>query len=89
MIVGKLVRYEGRVQGVGFRFATQNIAKAYNIAGYVRNLPTGEVELLAEGEADKVDAFLSAVASHMAGYIQRETVQDQPPQSLTDFRIRA
>ncbi len=51
----------GRVQGVGFRWFTMNQAAAEGIAGFVRNLPTGEVEVAAEGEAEAMARFERAI----------------------------
>lgn len=39
----------GRVQGVGFRAATQARAEELGLSGYTRNLPDGRVEVLASG----------------------------------------
>ncbi|RLG16203.1 acylphosphatase [Nanoarchaeota archaeon] len=50
------IRIYGRVQGVGFRFSTKLVAKRLGIKGWVRNLPDGSVEVLAEG--DKMEEFL-------------------------------
>lgn len=86
--VCKRVLYSGRVQGVGFRYTTQALAAGHPVAGYVRNLPNGEVELVAEGEDSVVEAFLAAVAQRMAGYIRNTTVQDVAPQGQHGFRIR-
>ena len=86
--VCKRVLYEGRVQGVGFRFTAVELAAGYKVAGHVRNLPTGEVELIAEGAADQVDGFLAAVAERMAGNIAHATVEDAPPTGLTGFHVR-
>ena len=47
----------GRVQGVGFRYMAQEEASRLGLTGWVRNLPTGEVEGEVEGEAARVDAF--------------------------------
>jgi acylphosphatase len=84
----KRVIYRGRVQGVGFRYTASGLARGYKVAGYVRNLPTGEVELAAEGAADQVDAFLAAVAKRMADSIAEAAVQDAPPTGATGFTIR-
>jgi acylphosphatase len=87
--VSKRVTYTGRVQGVGFRYTAQQLAAGYpRVAGYVRNLPDGDVELVAEGPADEVDAFLATVAGRMARYIERTTVHDDKPTGAQGFRIR-
>ncbi len=48
----------GRVQGVGFRYFTQDVANRLNLKGYVKNLPDGTVEVLAEGDMDTLKIFL-------------------------------
>jgi acylphosphatase len=58
------------------------------VAGYVRNLPDGQVELWAEGEAKEVEAFLHDLARHMAGYIVGQKVVDETVQGMTGFTIR-
>lgn len=88
MPVCKRVYYSGRVQGVGFRYTAQRVAARFVVAGYVRNLPDGTVELVAEGDADQVDAFLAAVARQMAGNIERATVADETPPGLQGFDVR-
>lgn len=86
--VCKRILYAGRVQGVGFRYSTQALAAGYPVSGYVRNLPSGEVELVAEGEDSVVEAFLAAVTRQMAAYINNTTVQDASPRGLRGFQIR-
>ena len=44
-MIGRRVFFEGRVQGVGFRYSVRQLAKGYDVAGWVRNLPDGRVEL--------------------------------------------
>jgi acylphosphatase len=88
MMLCKRVLYSGRVQGVGFRYTAQSLAADYPVVGSVRNLPGGEVELIAEGEESDVQAFLAAVAQRMAGYISNTTVQDVAPTGQRGFRIR-
>ena len=48
----------GRVQGVGFRYFTQDIAKSLNIKGFVRNLPDGTVEVYAQADKKSLEKFL-------------------------------
>jgi acylphosphatase len=87
-MICKHVIYEGRVQGVGFRYTTQRVASGFRVAGFVRNREDGRVELVAEGEPEQVDGFLDAVAQRMTGYIQRTEVQDETPQGFPHFGVR-
>lgn len=61
--------YSGRVQGVGFRYATREIAARFAVAGYVQNLPDGSVRLVAEGDRDELERFLAAVGAELERYI--------------------
>lgn len=88
MLICKAVRYSGRVQGVGFRYTAQQLAVGCAVAGFVRNCPDGEVELVAEGEADEVERFLTALAARMADNIARTNVQNTPPEGRQGFLIR-
>jgi acylphosphatase len=68
--------YSGRVQGVGFRYTARNVAAGFEIAGIVRNLPDGRVELIAEGERGELEAFREAVrGAGLAGFIRNEDVE--------------
>jgi len=71
------VVYTGRVQGVGFRFTARQVAQSHAVTGFVRNLPNGNVELVAEGIPTDVDRFLAAIAGAMSGYIDAADVQTQ------------
>jgi acylphosphatase len=64
------------------------LAAGFAIAGYVRNLPDGSVELLAEGQAPEVDAFLQALGQQLQGCIERAEITDEPATGLKDFTIR-
>jgi acylphosphatase len=88
MVVCKRVIYSGRVQGVGFRYAAQGIARGFAVRGYVRNLADGDVELVAQGEPGEVDRFLAEVARHMAGNIHSATATEESPGGFHGFQIR-
>ncbi|MCS7226325.1 MAG: acylphosphatase [Gloeomargarita sp. SKYB31] len=49
----------GRVQGVGYRFATQQQALRLGISGWVRNLPDGRVQAVFAGPSDAVEKMLA------------------------------
>ncbi len=67
------VFYEGRVQGVGFRWTARKIAQGYDVTGLVRNLPDGRVELQVSGDDEEVSAFLTDIRdSVLAGHITTE-----------------
>jgi len=55
------VYYQGRVQGVGFRWAVREVATGFDVTGWVRNLSDGRVELVAEGDQPELEAFQDAV----------------------------
>ena len=85
------VFYEGRVQGVGFRYTARRVAAGFDVAGYVRNLADGRVELVASGEDEEVNDFLAALRdSELAGPINQVAAADivKPP-GLRGFEIRA
>jgi acylphosphatase len=88
MIVCKRVLYSGQVQGVGFRYTTRHLAQGYPVGGHVRNLRDGRVEVVAEGEAEQVAAFLATLEEQMAGYVEGRTVHEEAPQGATEFVIR-
>lgn len=87
--IRRSVWFEGRVQGVGFRFTACEVAERFAVTGYVRNLRDGRVELVAEGDADEVDRFVRAVNEAMHGYIRSVEQTDSPATGeFTDFGVR-
>ncbi len=84
------VFFSGRVQGVGFRWSVRQIAKGFDVTGWVRNLADGRVELQISGEQAEVRAFLDAISeSELRSYIreQLENPLNSPPQAR-GFEIR-
>jgi acylphosphatase len=65
------VYFSGRVQGVGFRYTVLQIAKEYEVAGYVRNLVDGRVQLEAEGRESEVAAFVNSIGERMHSYVRK------------------
>jgi acylphosphatase len=83
------VTYHGHVQGVGFRYAVLEVAREFEVSGYVQNLADGRVLLEAEGEASQLRAFLAAVEEKMDGYIRSaERAEGAGPPRHQGFVIR-
>jgi len=74
----RTILFSGRVQGVGFRYATHRIAAEFAVAGTVRNLADGRVELVAEGDSDELGLFVGAIQEEMSGYISHVQVSESP-----------
>jgi acylphosphatase len=85
-----VVYYSGAVQGVGFRATAASIARRHPaVRGWVRNLPDGRVELLADGASSTIQAFLADIRSRMEGYIESEETTERAADSPRDgFHIK-
>ena len=81
--------FSGRVQGVGFRFTAERIARRFPVTGYVRNLPHEKVELVAEGEEESLKQFLETVREAFRTHIHRvETHWCQATDEHRSFGIK-
>lgn len=52
------ITVRGLVQGVGYRFFAVEIAKRFNIKGWVRNKADGTVEVTAQGQSSQLEQFI-------------------------------
>ena len=82
------VEFIGNVQGVGFRYTTQAIARRFPVVGYVKNLGRGSVEVVAEGEEETLKYFLSEIKTEMSYHINNEQIAWMEPQGqFKNFKI--
>jgi acylphosphatase len=58
-MIARRVVVSGRVQGVGYRYAMTDAARAIGVAGWVRNRRDGTVEALVQGEDEQVERMLT------------------------------
>ncbi len=79
----------GRVQGVGYRYFVQEKARQHGIKGYVRNLPTGEVEIDAEGERSNLSGFIMVCKKGSGfSYVDNCYIHDITPFGFEHFYIK-
>ena len=82
--------FRGRVQGVGFRATTCELATRFQVGGFVRNQADGTVEVVVDGLPDEIEAFIAAIEARFTGKIRGCDVTDQaildPPEP--EFVIR-
>lgn len=77
VMMAKKILYEGRVQGVGFRFGVRQIAEGFTVAGHAANLPDGRVEVFLQGEKEEVEGMEKEIAhSHLEGFIRKQEAQE-------------
>ncbi|MDD5450187.1 MAG: acylphosphatase [Candidatus Omnitrophica bacterium] len=83
------IYYSGFVQGVGFRFTAEHIARDLGLAGWVKNLSDGRVEVAAEGDEAVIDNFIERIKKDMGHYIKGADINWQDPAGkLKTFEIR-
>ena len=85
-----VTRVAGVVQGVYFRDYAQKEARSLDLSGWVRNRPDGTVEVVLEGEAEKVERMLAWLhtGSPQAEVKEVQVTEEQPLGDKTAFAIR-
>ncbi len=79
--------FSGLVQGVGFRQSVLQIAQHFELKGRVKNLENGTVELIAEGDREKVDSFLKMVQNRFHNNITQLQVNVISSLGYVDYKI--
>ena len=89
MRVARKYLISGEVQGVGYRFFAQRVAARHQVVGYVRNLPDGRVEVLAEGALEGVEGLKHDLAAGpLSGRVEQvEELSLEPTGLYVAFRI--
>lgn len=86
--ITKLLRIDGRVQGVGFRDFMQRRARALGVTGWVRNRMDGSVEAVVQGSADAVNQMIAfAHQGPRSAHVTGVRVSDADGQ-FTAFEMR-
>jgi acylphosphatase len=87
-VIARRAVVSGRVQGVGFRFFAERVARASGVRGWVRNLPDGRVETVIEGEEDAVARYLEEVGGGpFGGSVSGFEVEEREPEGFERFEI--
>jgi len=85
----KSIRISGRVQGVGFRYSTREVANIFSIYGFVKNQSDGSVYIEAEGSDESINAFLAwCKEGPPRSRIDNVSVMEGPYTGFTEFSIR-
>lgn len=83
------VRYEGDVQGIGFRYTARGIANRLGLNGGVENMNDGSVQLVAEGPEGNLNRLLTLVRQSRVGpHIANEQIAWGEPRGLVGFYYR-
>lgn len=87
-MIARRALVSGRVQGVGFRFFAERAARAASVRGWVRNLPDGRVETLAEGEESAVARYLESIRKGPSGgRVDSVEIEERTPEGHEGFGI--
>jgi acylphosphatase len=65
------IHFTGHVQGVGFRYTALQVAKEFEVAGFVKNLADGRVLVEVEGAPAEISTFVEALQEKMHGYVRK------------------
>ena len=82
------VIYHGRVQGVGFRWTTNRLARDFAVSGTVENRSDGSVYMVVEGKESEIHQFMEAIATRMSTNIKSTSIQEViASKEFQEFRV--
>ncbi|MBD2302972.1 MULTISPECIES: acylphosphatase [Nostocales] len=88
-IIRAHVLISGRVQGVGYRYATVDTASQLGLTGWVRNLPDGRVEAVFEGVREVVEEMIRwCYSGPPAAVVQGVVTEYEEPEGLRGFEVK-
>ncbi len=81
---------EGRLQSMNFRFQTQQQAQKLGLAGFIRNLADGRIEIEIQGDEGKIEEMLTWCQEEPHGSQIKSILYryDKPTKHYTDFMVR-
>jgi len=83
------IYFSGRVQGVGFRYTSRQVAQRYEVSGWVKNLPNGTVEMIVEGTADQLKMYVADVTDSTHGHVtDKQTTKSDATGEFSGMEIR-
>ena len=79
----------GRVQGVFFRANVKNKANELGLRGYAKNLPDGNVEVVAEGNESKLEEFIGFIKNGPGiAKVENIKIRHKEPENFISFEIK-
>ena len=83
------IYFSGRVQGVGFRYTCREVAKRYEVSGWVKNLPNGSVEMIVEGASDQLRNYVADLSESTHGNVaDMQVTKSEPTGEFSAMEIR-
>lgn len=86
--IRKHIFFEGRVQGVGFRYKAYYIAQSLGLTGWVRNCYDGRVEMEVQGTEESIDKMIQQLNEQRYIWIENMEVKKMEVEDESSFRVR-
>ena len=80
--------FQGKIQGVGFRYAAKMLAEKYNLAGWVENNNDGSVTLVLEGLEESMESLINNLKDYFEDNIENIEQNIEKDDGLIDFEIK-